>query len=608
MKYFFPILLLLSLAGCAKDDPALPNDAPDRTVVCRAGDNTRSAPEPGTLALGRQLENPFSLENMQLAMTALRSRSLPNAGTGQMTGTILEEYKRLRTKIHMPTHLYVRFDPRTAGGLERLLADTTLTLFPFPLDQEILGEGAMPRRPAKLDIETGKVSFAGPVEPLYAVVPVYQELPEEVESRVLDKFFLPRRIDDRMTDATGIEPLSDEFAQILTDQARMLVDDFYEDYEYRFCWYPSGKIEVYDTKMKRYVGVPGVKVFVRNEGAVHSTYTNEDGEFQIAWKCYGEVTYGIRWETEKCRMLDQSACEAIYYGPKSDKPWHMQISESYHPAHPFIFATVDRALYYHYNGSHPFDRSCRSEKVTVACWNDPDPEEKAGGYFYPGKSFPTVAVFNKTPSEYGYYHSSHEFIGIASHEMGHCAMYDRCKRDKIKYSDYDIIIKESWAKFIEYYLLDNIYARLGHSIWKYRMYDYTYGKEIPDNYFGAVTPFIQQDIRWFYNPHQSNCQGYDKEKWLSDDEMKFPYTPIFIDLIDDSNQAEYHRVFNPGIYIVPVPEDRIFAKCDHQFIEDLMYQSKDINQLKNNILHNLNRLNITEDVVQDYFSFYKDRL
>ncbi len=90
--------------------------------------------------------------------------------------------------------------------------------------------------------------------------------------------------------------------------------------------------------------------------------------------------------------------------------------------------------------------------------------------------------------------------------------------------------------------------------------------------------------------------------------MKFPYTPIFIDLIDDSNQAEYHRVFNPGIYIVPVPEDRIFAKCDHQFIEDLMYQSKDINQLKNNILHNLNRLNITEDVVQDYFSFYKDRL
>ena len=203
MKYFFPPLLLLSLAGCAKDDPALPNDAPDRTVVCRAGDGTRSAPEPGTLALGRQLEKPLLARKHAGGDDGPSQPQFTQCRYGTDDRYDFEDYKRLKAKIHMPTHLYVRFNPRTAGDLERLLADTTLTLFPFPLDQEILGEGAMPRRPAKLDLETGKVSFAGPVEPLYAVVPVYQELPEEVASQVLDKFFLPRRIDDRMTDDDG---------------------------------------------------------------------------------------------------------------------------------------------------------------------------------------------------------------------------------------------------------------------------------------------------------------------------------------------------------------------------------------------------------------------
>ncbi|WP_300868666.1 carboxypeptidase-like regulatory domain-containing protein [uncultured Alistipes sp.] len=607
MKYFFPILLLLSLAGCAKDDPALPNDAPDRTVVCRAGDGTRSAPEPGTLALGKQLENPFSLENMQEAMTALRSRSLPNAGTGQMTGTILEEYKRLRTKIHMPTHLYVRFDPRTAGGLERLLADTTLTLFPFPLDQEILGEGAMPRRPAKLDIETGKVSFAGPVEPLYAVVPVYQELPEEVESRVLDKFFLPRRIDDRMTDATGIEPLSDEFAQILTDQARMLVDDFYEDYEYRFCWYPSGKIEVYDTKMKRYVGVPGVKVFVRNEGAVHSTYTNEDGEFQIPWKCYGEVTYGIRWETEKCRMLDQSMCDAIYYGPTSDKPWHMQISESYHPAHPFIFATVDRALYYHYNGSHPFDRSCRSEKVTVACWNDPDPEGTAAGRFYGGNSFPTINIYGIKNSNQ--YKQSANLFNTTSHEMGHCAMYDRCKKEGVRFSNFDKIIKESWATMIGWYMLEGEYAKYNYSITERVAYDTRFNKPYPINGGSMIRPLIEDFLIYYSVPNGFNKQGMTKAAYMDNDpnaDSKY-YTPLFIDLVDDSNQADYYRLFEVESSDDPLEvtyvNDNIEIKA-YYLLNDLLYHSNTLVQLKANLLNEADQLRITEEAIEEFFEFY----
>ncbi len=180
-------------------------------------------------------------------------------------------------------------------------------------------------------------------------------------------------------------------------------------------------------------------------------------------------------------------------------------------------------------------------------------------------------------------------------------MYDRCKRDKIKYSDYDIIIKESWAKFIEYYLLEDIYKKDGHTIWEYRIYDYTFGQEIPNNRTYGIIPHISQDIRYLMRPHDSNAQGYDLSTWNSD-LMERSYTPVFIDLLDDSNQKEYYRLFM--ITDKTLPDDRIFAKCDHKYIEELMYRSKDIVQLKNNILLNLNRLNIAEDVVNDYFSFY----
>ena len=80
--------------------------------------------------LGRQKENPFSVENMRIALDTL----IAYAKTSDSIGINPELARQVRI---IPTDLYVRFLPADSTQYNKLIADTNLVLFDIPLDYEI---------------------------------------------------------------------------------------------------------------------------------------------------------------------------------------------------------------------------------------------------------------------------------------------------------------------------------------------------------------------------------------------------------------------------------------------------------------------------------------
>lgn len=78
------------------------------------------------MVLGKELKNPYSVKNMQVAYESLRKQGY--------TSSIRQEFS-----IN-PTHLYVRFSISDTTDYS-LLVDSAIELFTYPLDYEIIEEG-----------------------------------------------------------------------------------------------------------------------------------------------------------------------------------------------------------------------------------------------------------------------------------------------------------------------------------------------------------------------------------------------------------------------------------------------------------------------------------
>ena len=94
------------------------------------GQLSESSDRVAMIKLGKQLENPYSVENMKKALESLRA----NGRTEAIEIT--------------PTHLYLRFKPKNEEELSILKRDSTLILYDYPLDHEIEVMGNFYRNPA----------------------------------------------------------------------------------------------------------------------------------------------------------------------------------------------------------------------------------------------------------------------------------------------------------------------------------------------------------------------------------------------------------------------------------------------------------------------------
>jgi hypothetical protein len=133
MKKIFYIFatILLTLTSCEKNDIGnIPIQQPNVTAI--TDDANRQA---RPVILGQQLNNPYSVENMQAALDTLKAHPEQHSTCMKAPSATLEDI------TIEPTDLYVRFLPADSMQFVQLMTDSTLILFDYPLDYQKVQTG-----------------------------------------------------------------------------------------------------------------------------------------------------------------------------------------------------------------------------------------------------------------------------------------------------------------------------------------------------------------------------------------------------------------------------------------------------------------------------------
>lgn len=238
MKNFFVLLLLLTAAlSCA--EKFSPDASPGRDDSC-AGH--------GMIVLGEKLEDPYTLENMSKAFTAL--------------------YPTKADRLPLEaTDLYVRFLPKTEEEFGQL-EEMGLFLMDHPVDYRIVEEGDYYHDPK---IAEGEITWQ------YAVVDKDFSFPEHIRHELIDKCYIYDN--DKTTKADGVDWAEVERESFrLTGNEDMLLPQTRDGEKAS----PAGRITIEDPAAgDGKFGVSGVKVSCNCFVRFGNAYTDEDGYYKM---------------------------------------------------------------------------------------------------------------------------------------------------------------------------------------------------------------------------------------------------------------------------------------------------------------------------------------
>jgi len=426
----------------------------------------------------KKLENPYSVSNMKKAYSALQQEGLMKAALN------IEA-----------THLYVRFLPKDSIELERMLGDTTLTLFSYPLDCE-LTEGEK-----YIDSTLIGNDFTW----LYTRVPVGYTSPIS-QYEVIEQLYLPTLIENNIQ---GIKSqkvssnISDDWWEILENKSLELTGDSNSAQKINSTqsiqkasnrWTPSATISVYDDKLSRNVPLQGVRVRARWWFNWEDGLTDSSGIAVMSGSFSGKVNWSIVWEDFFWDIRDGWISQAFYNGPNGSKSnWTLDINSGKSK----YYATIHRAAYRMFyknnlNTKNPFKYSFNPPSIKLCCLDEPG---RSIYYtwvkFIPSPIswlFPDIKIYCKN-------RTSHEIFRSTIHELSHIFHCYSMFGNEINFLTVSDVLVESWAIAFQYYIVNLEYSDYGYSS--------TFGDDFQD---------------WPY-------KNYENE-----------YSPLFIDLIDDYNQ------------------------------------------------------------------------
>lgn len=224
-----------------------------------------------TIILGKKLNNPYSLKNMQAAYDSLCRAS----GVATRSVNMLQ-----------PTHLYVRFLPKDSADINRLDREK-LDLFCYPLDYDVEQWGDYYHDPS---IPEDQPTWQ------YTRVPVGYDFPN-VQYEILDTCYIPDDEDEVETRLAGnafsLGELEDA-AYEHSGNGDMLVKD-----ELRAKHSPCGTFTVYNSYTGKYEGVSGIAVRMGKFVKWFHVYTDRDGYYFTKSTFRTDPHYWIYFDNKK---------------------------------------------------------------------------------------------------------------------------------------------------------------------------------------------------------------------------------------------------------------------------------------------------------------------
>ena len=439
----------------------------------------------GKIKLGDKLENPYAIEVMQTAFDRLKKSS--------RASDVEESPVRL-------THYYVRFLPADWTEYNNLKSDTTLNLYDIPLDYSIELHGNSYHDPS---IPEDKPTWQ------YTSVNKDYQFPR-IKYEILSNLYIPES--DTTINANNLNPARNGYAKksfkdVLIDEAMILTknyDDTLKPRAQNARYNPVGIIRVWDTRLGRNIPLVGVNVRARRWFTYSNTTTNGDGWFQTG-SFDRDVNYALFFQTGQFDVRTGTYGQAWIDGPKTSSPWIHDIGTDVNGFYAHVFRGAYR---YHYGNIDGLKRPGVWSAIKYCAYDKN--EDEANGEFWgnwdPTGLTPDIKIWRYISNRLK---DSDEIFSTTIHETAHASHAQLLNKKGIGMLTVKNTIVESWAVAVQWQITAMEYRERG----------------IPD--FAGVN---------YFNTNIDRLQ-YAFQDWNRNMKSPYPYTSLFIDLIDDYNQV-----------------------------------------------------------------------
>lgn len=548
--------LTLSLWGCKKQyKELLAAGSGQQELKALSGNGTIYAQDDEPTVLGARYGNPYLTTTMAEAKKKLERNGTYSANTFTVK----------------TTHLYVKFTPQTEEAYDVLTADASIELYDCPMDYEKKVVGNWYQDP--------EVADDAPT-PQYAVVPAGFRFNDAIGYKVLGELYLPEQ--DKELRGTTLSENAAYVRNLIEEAYNTTVDppplpdwNFYPDDpsggDYSGGYALPGKIQVFDTRLNRYIPLQGVKVTARvSMFTTYKGFTDDLGDYYLDGAVTGTADYAIKFQRDGFAIKRNRLMNAYISRVNQPNHWSYGIAGDRDRMHAHMFRGAFR---YYYGDIAGMPRPGRptitlggpiaievnqaivsNNGHSVFCWGNYQGVNMA--------AVPTIRVARYSDDDNTVEYGSDEIFSTTIHEIAHTGHYNTLGRSLTKYVQTDLTIRESFAVGVEWLLTGMEYRERG--IIATAAPDYAdYGTS---DYDPAISPGFP------------NRQAY--QYWGIGNQDDADYTNLFINLIDDYNESTHNLTF----WGIGVIDDRVSGYDIGDIQRQVLPHARNMNQFESWLL------------------------